>query len=157
MEELRKAREETEKTRQETGALDVRPGEVEGMIVEGATSGSTEKSRALQKRKRDIEERRKLLEAKRRKKNPDNAKLEPSNETPVFSMSPDSPKDTPEHPPGDHSVDVGSQSADPFAAVEARSIPSDTKSKGKQALKPENAADNFLASLEREIMSGRKR
>jgi len=62
MEELKAARDETKKTREDLGATDVRPGEVEGMRED---SGST--SRALEKRKREIEERRAILEAKRRK------------------------------------------------------------------------------------------
>ena len=61
MAELKAAREETDKVRQETGALDLKPGDVEGM------QDSSGKSRAAEKRKRDLEERRKVLEAKRRK------------------------------------------------------------------------------------------
>jgi hypothetical protein len=60
MEELKAAREETEKTRQELGAEDIKPGE-EGMTADGV------KSRAMEKRKRELEERRKLIEAKRKK------------------------------------------------------------------------------------------
>ncbi|KAI0264490.1 hypothetical protein BC834DRAFT_924681 [Gloeopeniophorella convolvens] len=63
MEELRQARQKTEKTRQESGAIDLRPGEAEGM----QESSSTPQSRAVEKRKRDLEERRKAVEAKRRK------------------------------------------------------------------------------------------
>ncbi|KAI0064787.1 hypothetical protein BV25DRAFT_1869048 [Artomyces pyxidatus] len=63
MDELRSAREETEKKRQETGAADVKPGEVEGM-QEG---GGELRSRAQEKRKRELEERRKLVDAKRKK------------------------------------------------------------------------------------------
>ncbi|KAG8213397.1 hypothetical protein J3R82DRAFT_11896 [Butyriboletus roseoflavus] len=63
MEELRAAREETMKTREDLGAMDIRPGEVEGMREESGQSTS----RAMEKRKREIEERRALLEAKRRK------------------------------------------------------------------------------------------
>ena len=70
MEELRQASVETEKTRAEAGAVDLRPGEVEGMRVgeeDESTPGPSTKSRAAEKRKREIDERRKLLEAKRRK------------------------------------------------------------------------------------------
>ncbi|KAF8896288.1 hypothetical protein BD779DRAFT_1433316 [Infundibulicybe gibba] len=65
MEELKSARHETEKTREEKGAVDIRPGEIEGM--QGGDTVSAARSRAMEKRKRDLEERRKLLDAKRRK------------------------------------------------------------------------------------------
>jgi hypothetical protein len=62
MAELKAARTETETIRQELGAVDLKPGEVEGMQADTGM-----KSRAMEKRKRDIEERRQLIEAKRRK------------------------------------------------------------------------------------------
>ncbi|KAJ7637716.1 hypothetical protein DFH06DRAFT_1002281 [Mycena polygramma] len=65
MDELKSARDETERTRKEAGAVDIRPGEVEGM--QDSDSAATGKSRAMEKRKRELEERRKLLDAKRRK------------------------------------------------------------------------------------------
>jgi len=68
MEELKNAREEIGKTRAGFGAVDLRPGEVEGMQVGGGAGGSggggTGKSTVLEKRKRDLEERRKLVDAK---------------------------------------------------------------------------------------------
>lgn len=96
MEELKKAREETEQTRQEVGAHDVRPGEMEGMVLSSGDGNEhvPQKSRALEKRKRELEERRRLLEAKRRKKNLTSDTPEPSDETPVFSMPPDMLEDT---------------------------------------------------------------
>jgi coiled-coil domain-containing protein 174 len=63
MEELRQARHETEMTRQELGAVDLKAGEVEGM----QEAPNALRSRAIEKRKRELEERRKLVEAKRRK------------------------------------------------------------------------------------------
>jgi len=105
MEELKNAREETGKTRAELGAVDLRPGEVEGM------NGGTGKSAALEKRKRDLEERRRLVDAKRRKK---------VGSPPVVET-------------GENEATV-------------------------QAAKPEPAncdpADDFLAQLERDLMSG---
>ncbi|KAI3618141.1 alcohol dehydrogenase [Moniliophthora roreri] len=62
-EALRASRTETEQAREKSGAVDVRPGEVEGMVE---NSGTTQ-SRAMEKRKREIEERRKMVEAKRKK------------------------------------------------------------------------------------------
>ncbi len=63
MEELRQAREETERSRQELGAVDLKAGEAEGMQADA----STLPSRATEKRKRELEERRKAVEAKHRK------------------------------------------------------------------------------------------
>nr|GAT60803.1 predicted protein [Mycena chlorophos] len=65
MEELKAAREETQKSRVESGAVDALPGQAEGMRDADSVSGS--RSRAMEKRKREIEERRRLLDAKRRK------------------------------------------------------------------------------------------
>jgi len=122
MEELKNAREETGKTRAEFGAVDLRPGEVEGMQAGGGSGGgSTSKSAALEKRKRDLEERRKLVDAKRRKK-------------------------------------IGSPSV-----VDPTSISSlQTSTAAGQSSKPEpvkvvaqNPADDFLAQLEKDFLSGR--
>jgi hypothetical protein len=63
MEELRQARNETEMSRQELGAVDLKAGEVEGM----QEAPNALRNRAVEKRKRELEERRKLVEAKRRK------------------------------------------------------------------------------------------
>ncbi|KAF7312313.1 hypothetical protein MIND_00244300 [Mycena indigotica] len=63
MDELKAARVETEKTRKDTGAMEILPGESEGM----QDASSSSRSRTMEKRKREIEERRKLLDAKRRK------------------------------------------------------------------------------------------
>lgn len=66
MERLKNARLETQKNRQETGAVDLQPGEVEGMRS-GEGGAASVRSRALDERKRKIEERRKLVDAKRKK------------------------------------------------------------------------------------------
>ncbi|KAG1733608.1 uncharacterized protein EDB91DRAFT_1057363 [Suillus paluster] len=143
MEELRSARVETEKTRQEAGALDLKSGEVEGMRDDSITAGSS-RSRAMEKRKRDLEERRKVLDAKRRKV-----------------------KD--EETPASRTLGSGTQQASeamtfeardtsgPFAALERQATETSDrpKKKGKQkgtqdGLKTE--ADDFLAQLEREIL-----
>jgi hypothetical protein len=63
MEDFRQSRVETQRNRQEGGAVDLKPGEAEGMQADA----STLRSRAIEKRKRDLEERRKAVEAKRRK------------------------------------------------------------------------------------------
>ena len=105
MEELKGARDETGKTRAELGAVDLRPGEAEGMQAGGGS-----KSAALEKRKRDLEERRRLVDAKRRKKIAD---------LPVVER----PESKPE----------------PVKAVAS------------------TPADEFLAQLEQDIMSGKAR
>jgi hypothetical protein len=63
MEELQQARNETEMSRHELGAVDLKAGEVEGM----QEAPGPLRNRAIEKRKRVLEERRKLVEAKRRK------------------------------------------------------------------------------------------
>ncbi|GJE96609.1 hypothetical protein PsYK624_128080 [Phanerochaete sordida] len=157
MEELLRAREETEKNRQEAGALDVRPGEVEGLATTEGPAGPAppQKSRAQEKRKREIEERRRLLEAKRRKKASTANTPEPSGdfETPVFSMPMDD--DEPGPPPPDKPArKVASASSDPFAALEARAA--SDKGKAQQPAKAVQDADAFLASLEQDMISKRK-
>ncbi|KAI0635661.1 hypothetical protein C8Q77DRAFT_1216266 [Trametes polyzona] len=141
MEELRKAREETERTRAEVGAEDVRPGEVEGMHPGGEASAVPAKSRAMEKRKREIEERRKLLEAKRRKLGGKDGAAA-SKATPV---SGDEQK-TPAAPPS-------AAAADPFAALEALSGNKPEKNRATEP--PVNAADAFLAQLEQDIMKSK--
>lgn len=134
MDDLQKARVDTEKAREEAGAMDLRPGEVEGMR-EGDASTGTVASRAMEKRKREIEERRKLIEAKRRKVAKPAVGEGPSVETPTVS-----------HPPP--------QTLDPFAVLEAQakqrtSDKPSNKSKPRQA----NEADAFLANLEEEFLN----
>lgn len=145
MEELRKARTETEKTREQTGAVDLRPGEVEGMVAPAESAGGSglKSSRAMEKRKREIEERRKMLEAKRRKKNPGaESSGSSSKPTPPASITASTP-------------------SDPFAALEAQvslAKPPNVSSKGKQkastTLPPQaqSDADAFLAALERDVL-----
>ncbi|KAG0705651.1 hypothetical protein DFH29DRAFT_1029763 [Suillus ampliporus] len=143
MEELRSARMETEKTRQEAGAVDLKPGEVEGMRDDSTTAGSS-RSRAMEKRKRDLEERRKVLDAKRRKVKDD--------ETPA-SQAPD-----PETQQTSEAVTLEARdTSSPFAALERQATASDRpKAKGKQKRIKDSGhkteADDFLAQLEREIL-----
>ncbi|KAF7374952.1 hypothetical protein MSAN_00381300 [Mycena sanguinolenta] len=133
MEELKSARVETEMARKEAGAQDVLPGEIEGM----QDSGTSGKSRAMEKRKRELEERRKMLDAKRRK-------LTTGKES-GSTAEPD-PTTTDAEPA---SVAV----ADPFAALEV-----EFKNKGKAKAPPvETDADKFLAQLEHEFLSGKRK
>ncbi|KAL5526112.1 hypothetical protein ACEPAG_7450 [Sanghuangporus baumii] len=140
MDELRKAREETERARRDTGALDVKPGESEGLatvVGDGEEKGKeTAHSRAMEKRKREIEERRKLVEAKRRK-------LKGGDKE---SGAPASAKNATER-------------IDPFASAEADAIVKSRKSKSRRDQKAPastpstNSADDFLAALEHDLIA----
>ena len=137
MEELQSAREETKKTREEMGAVNVLPGEVEGMRAD--ETGST--NRALEKRKRDIESRRALLEAKRKK---------PKIEGSAPSSQPVSQSQT---PPAFYRPN------DPFTALESQA--SKPPSREAKTGAPSNVtstvdADAFLAQLEQEVLMKRK-
>lgn len=126
MEELRQARHETEMTRQELGAVDLKAGEVEGMQEAPAAL----RNRAIEKRKRELEERRKLVEAKRRK-------LLNGNNLPAAAAT---------QPP------ASAPSSEPIVAV-AVSTNATAASNPDPA---SSAADNFLAALERDLaMKGR--
>jgi hypothetical protein len=136
MEELKSTRLETEKTRQEMGAVDIKPGEVEGMRDEGAPAGV--KSRAAEKRKRDIEERRRIVDAKRKKQK--GGEGGPSTSGKIRNPEP---------------IDSGAPVAsDPFAALEK----SNNKIRGDVSKKTSAArdADMFLAQLEQEILGGKR-
>ncbi|KAJ7170622.1 hypothetical protein C8R43DRAFT_1085189 [Mycena crocata] len=133
MDELKSARDETEKSRKETGALDVLPGEVEGM--QDSNSAANGRSRAMEKRKRELEERRKMVDAKRRK----------------TAVVHDSASTTAE---ADKAV-FTAVATDPFAALEVAAA-APAKGKGKAQPK-ENEADKFLAQLEQDFLSGRKK
>ncbi|KAG1750136.1 hypothetical protein EDB19DRAFT_90630 [Suillus lakei] len=144
MEELRSARIETEKTREDAGALDLKPGEVEGMRDDSTTAGAS-RSRAMEKRKRDIEERRKILDAKRRKvkgdETPASRGFEPNTSEAVTLEA----RDT----------------SGPFVALERQATDASDRPKRKGKQKgtndsgPKTEADDFLAQLEREILGGR--
>ena len=129
MEELQTAREETGKTRAEFGAVDLRPGEAVEMHAGGSGAAGSGKSAALEKRKRDLEERRRLVDAKRRKKIGDSNTIEPLP-TPLPTML---------------------KSRD---AAQAAERPSES---GSAKTVAPNPADDFLAQLERDIMSGKAR
>lgn len=138
MEELRTAREETKKAREDTGAMDVRPSEVEGM----RESSGPSTSRALEKRKREIEERRALLEAKRRK-----AKVIPEEDGVKSSNSATPP------------VTFVVAADDTFAALEKKAVVSTSRTPEISATQPPTGAyadaDAFLAQLEQDILKKR--
>ena len=133
LDELKRRREETMKAREETGAVTLRPGEVEGMRAEEDSVPG--KSRAQEKRKREQEERRLLLQAKRQKKGI--ATKTGSVPAPLLDVKPAVP----------------STSADPFAALEAQAQAASSRSSTKQDSRTD--ADAFLAQLEQDVLSRR--
>ena len=146
MEELKKAREETEQTRAEFGAVDLAPGEGEGAEA-GGESVVMKKSKAMEKRKRELEERRKMLDAKRRKKDP---RPEEKQSDLVEVLSPPDPPPPPRSPPPSS---LKAPADDPFAILETQF--STTGSKAKASLATGTAAaDDFLAALERDMLKG---
>lgn len=134
MEELKSVREETEKTRKDLGAVDTLPGELEGMR-EGPT-----KSRAVEKRKREIEERRRLLEEKKKKR-----KVSPSADSRNLARVPTAETRTTSLP-----------EADPFAVLESIAAPTHAPVAKKAQATPD-AAGAFLAQLQQEFLSTKKR
>ena len=127
MEELRQARHETEVTRQELGAVDLKAGEVEGM----QEAPTIVRNRAIEKRKRELEERRKLVEAKRRK-------LLNGNNSPAAAAT---------QPP------ASVPSSEPTVAVPTTKAKATASSKPDAA---SSAADNFLAALERDLAMNKR-
>ena len=157
MEELKASRDETARTRQELGAEDIKPGEVEGMR-DGEAAGSigTTKSRAMEKRKRELEERRNMIEAKRKKlKLHDSAtsrvNTNAASEAPSLSI-----------PSGVQPMEVKESDAlqpamsnDPFAALESQTLSSSVKGKKKAVPAITTETDTFLAGLEQEFLGSR--
>ncbi|KAF8501702.1 hypothetical protein F5888DRAFT_1261890 [Russula emetica] len=127
MEELRQARNETEMTRQELGAVDLKAGEVEGM--QETPGPNALRNRAVEKRKRELEERRKLVEAKRRKllngNNPTAAVAAAATQPPASASAP--------------------SSEEPIVAVPTKATAAPNPDPAS------SAADNFLAALERDL------
>ncbi|OAX41188.1 hypothetical protein K503DRAFT_686013 [Rhizopogon vinicolor AM-OR11-026] len=146
MEELRSARMETEKTRQEVGAVDLKPGEVEGLREDSTTAGAS-RSRAMEKRKREVEERRKLVDAKRRKVKGQEAPTSRTSEPNTAEAATFKAQEL--------------DASDPFAKLERHTTVSSDQSKTKGKQKGDNdsirntEADAFLAQLEQEIFRGR--
>jgi hypothetical protein len=133
MEELRQARNETEMTRQELGAVDLKAGEVEGM--QEAPGPNALRNRAVEKRKRELEERRKLVEAKRRKL------LNGNNSTAAAAAAAAETQ-----PPASASASASAPSSEePIVAVPTKATAAPNPDPAS------SAADNFLAALERDL------
>lgn len=161
MEELKLAREETERTRREAGAVDMRPSDVEGMRADGDGGGGVLKSRAMEKRKRELEERRRIVDAKRRKIKGDNVERDSTSRDSLTSAAAAGVEEAKAEASVLSSSAPALASLDPFAALEAqRSAQVGMKgTKGKEKVRndPQLAADDFLAQLERDLLSGQAR
>lgn len=148
MEELKFAREETERTRKDVGAVDLRPGELEGMQDNGESNVvGLNKSRAMEKRKRELEERRRIVDAKRRK-----VKGGADDSIPGAEMGEKTFEASVPILPT-----VAAAPSDTFVALEAQAHPVNKrrKEKGKAKADPKAAADDFLARLEQDILEGK--
>jgi Domain of unknown function (DUF4078) len=119
MEELRQARHETEKTRQELGAVDLKAGEVEGMQDDAPNAL---RSRAIEKRKRELEERRRLVEAKRRKLQPGDKPPAAATQPPAPSSGPAVAVPTTTKPAAPSNPDAAPSAADDFLAALERDL-----------------------------------
>jgi len=118
MEGLRQAREATERTRQELGAVDLKAGELEGM----QEPPNALRSRALEKRRRELEERRKAVEAKRRKLQIEDSASAAATQSPA---PPSAPSETSTVVPTNSAapkVDAPSSAADSFLAALERDL-----------------------------------
>ncbi|KAF8348820.1 hypothetical protein F5887DRAFT_1241934 [Amanita rubescens] len=140
MDELKTAREETLQARQETGAVDIKAGEVEGM-----QANEIARSRAVEKRKREIEERRALIEAKRKKVKAEGTEepRPPSAAQPVMQ-------------PASQSQTARDVSVGPFVALEGHTAPS-AKERAKKSKSQPTEADAFLAQLEKDLLDSRRK
>lgn len=179
MEELLNARKETVEVRQETGALDLKPGEAQGLRADGGVgSRGKAQSAAMAKRKKELEERRNMIQTKRRKLAGNGARSgSPSNGAPTSGHA-DTPISVPpsSSAPGPNKANMGdpfavleaqaSAAPDPLAALEATSKPTDPfaafeqkasrPSKSRWDKRPAPDVDSFLADVEKELVSGKR-
>lgn len=151
MEELKKARQETERGRQEAGvdmpqdslapdamdALAKGKGRAIETVSETSPAPAASKitGRGIDKRKRELEERRKAVEAKRRKTA--TATAGAAREPPVLGDNL-APISTTEH----------------SASLSADAKPNRSMAVKPQATPPSNSADDFLAQLEADLRKG---
>ena len=157
MQELNALREETAKTRQELGAEDIKPGDIEGMR-DGEAPGTTgTKSRAMEKRKRELEERRNMIEAKRKKLKLHDGAVS-SVDANVSSEAPSLLTHSGVQPMEAKKSEVAQPTipSDPFAALESQALSSSIKGKKKAvSATATTEADTFLADLEQEFLGSR--
>lgn len=154
MEDMMNVRTETVETRRNNNAVDVLPGQIEGMVVDPGPP----KSNLAEKRKRDREERQKTIDAKRRKLR---GEPDPATSAPPAPPAPSPPR-TKVHtsPPSSTPLDPfaaleqipsssSSSSHDPFASLEKRSAPVKPSAGSSKS-----EADAFLESLGHDLLGG---
>ncbi|KAJ3906699.1 hypothetical protein F5879DRAFT_797172 [Lentinula edodes] len=144
--ELKSRHLETDAIRKEMGAVDVLPGEIEGMQVPEVRSSV----KGSEKRKREIEERRKMLDAKRKKvgtvieePQPDTVSASTSGTTTSLKRN----SQTPGLP----------QQVDPFSALESATFSKPPPNKGKGKSSSQHDADEFLAQLGNEMLNKKRK
>ncbi|KAJ4494983.1 hypothetical protein C8J55DRAFT_554587 [Lentinula edodes] len=144
--ELKSRHLETDAIRKEMGAVDVLPGEIEGMQVPEVRSSV----KGSEKRKREIEERRKMLDAKRKKvgtviEEPQLDTVSASTSGTTTSLKRNS--QTPGLP----------QQVDPFSALESATFSKPPPNKGKGKSSSQHDADEFLAQLGNEMLNKKRK
>lgn len=174
MEELLNTRKETMEVRKDTGAMDLKPGEAQGLKAEG--SGGKVHTAAMAKRKKELEERRNMIQMKRRKVTGDVAESSATQSSPASSSRPaaqpsalsSSSGSAPDRGhTGDPYTTLEATPSDPFAALEATSVQADPcaaveqKStrppKSRWDKRPAPDVDSFLADVEKDLVSGKRR
>lgn len=177
MEELLNTRKETMEVRKEMGAVDLKPGEVQGLKAEDVPeSGGKPQSAAMVKRKKELEERRHMIQMKRRKVagvTAESAVAESSSTTYSHSAAHSSASSSSSGPvpksnnTGDPSAALeAAATPDPFAALEATSKQVDplTALERKSSRPPRSRwdkrpapdVDSFLADVEKDLVSGKR-
>ncbi|KAJ3744373.1 hypothetical protein DFH05DRAFT_1398235 [Lentinula detonsa] len=138
LDDLKATHLETNATRKEMGAVDVRPGEIEGM--QAPEVGSSAKG--SEKRKREIEERRKILEAKRKKAKTTTEGPKPGSDSTSTASITANAKQSP--------------IADPFASLESATFSTPSPNNGKSKAISSDA-DEFLAQLGNEMLDKKRK
>lgn len=164
MEDLLNSRKETMEVRKETGAMDLKPGEVQGLRADsgaGTSAGGKQLSAAMAKRKKELEDRRSMIQAKRRKLVGNGVDAEASLDTPAPSNG--AKRATVSHSSTLAQDQGGQETKDPFAASEASSNHSDPFAavernatrpvKSRWDKRPAPDVDSFLADVEKELAS----
>ncbi|KAJ3865288.1 hypothetical protein EV359DRAFT_39083 [Lentinula novae-zelandiae] len=144
--ELKSRHLETDAIRKEMGAVDVLPGEIEGMQVPEVRSSV----KGSEKRKREIEERRKMLDAKRKKVGTVMEEPRPDTVSASTSGTTRSLKRNSQGPPFPQQVD-------PFSALESATFSKPPPNKGKGKSNSQHDADEFLAQLGNEMLNKKRK
>ncbi|KAJ3815564.1 hypothetical protein EV368DRAFT_81778 [Lentinula lateritia] len=144
--ELKSRHLETDAIRKEMGAMDVLPGEIEGMQVPEVRSSV----KGSEKRKREIEERRKMLDAKRKKVGTVIEEPQPATvSAPTFDTTTSLKRNS--------QTSGLPQQVDPFSALESATFSKPPPNKGKGKSSSQHDADEFLAQLGNEMLNKKRK